>query len=266
MEILHDPCQLGVPSGVSKVISKAMVRLVQTMDLSCTDTNTISNGPKWDSTWPTSPRSSIGCVQNDSELTVRSGKPCTYLESRLALSPNESKRVCIWASSPRCTTSSVFKMISEPTVRLAQTVHLSYIETNTVSKRNETNFHLSLVTQAHHPVHPKQFPSLWYVWRKPGTYHAPKLTVSSKGPKGDSTWPTSPRSSIGCVQNDFMRLWYVRRKQCTYHESRLALYPNRPKWAFIWASSPRSTIQCVQNDFWGYGTSGANRVSILHRD
>jgi hypothetical protein len=49
----------------------------------------------------------------------------------------------------------------------------------------------------------KWFLSLRYVWCKPGTYHAPKLTLSRKEPKGDSTWPTSPRSSIGCVQNDF---------------------------------------------------------------
>jgi hypothetical protein len=47
MEILHDPRHLGVPSGASKMISKAMVHLVQTVDLSCTETNTIS---KWTET------------------------------------------------------------------------------------------------------------------------------------------------------------------------------------------------------------------------
>jgi hypothetical protein len=41
-EILHDPRHLGVPSGASKMIYMAMVRLVQTVDLSCTETNTIS--------------------------------------------------------------------------------------------------------------------------------------------------------------------------------------------------------------------------------
>jgi hypothetical protein len=95
------------------------------------------------------------------------------------------------------------EMISEAMVYLVQTVHLSCTETNTISKRTETSFHLSLVPLEYHPVHPKQFLSLWYVWRKPFTYHALKLTVSPNGPKGDSTWPTSPRSSIGCVQNDF---------------------------------------------------------------
>jgi hypothetical protein len=42
MEILHDPRHLGVPSGASKMISVAMLRLVQNMDLSYTETNTIS--------------------------------------------------------------------------------------------------------------------------------------------------------------------------------------------------------------------------------
>jgi hypothetical protein len=70
-------------------------------------------------------------------------------------------------------------------VQLAQTVHLPCTETNTISKQTERSFHLSLVTQEYHPMHPKQFLSLWYVWRKPCTHHATKLTISPKGPKGD---------------------------------------------------------------------------------
>jgi hypothetical protein len=46
-EIVHDPHHLGVPSGASKIISEAIVRLVQTVELSCTDTSTIS---KWTKT------------------------------------------------------------------------------------------------------------------------------------------------------------------------------------------------------------------------
>jgi hypothetical protein len=42
--------------------------------------------------------------------------------------------------------SGAFKMISEPTVRLAKTVHLSYTETNIVSKRTEMRFHMTHVT------------------------------------------------------------------------------------------------------------------------
>jgi hypothetical protein len=42
--------------------------------------------------------------------------------------------------------SGVFKMIFEAMVCLAQTVHLSYTDTNTVSKRTEMRFHMTHVT------------------------------------------------------------------------------------------------------------------------
>jgi hypothetical protein len=42
--------------------------------------------------------------------------------------------------------SGAFKSIYEPTVRLAQTVHLSYTDTNTVSKRTEMRFHMTHIT------------------------------------------------------------------------------------------------------------------------
>jgi hypothetical protein len=45
-KILNDPHR-GVPLGVSKMISEPMVRLVQTMHLSFTNTNNIS---KWTET------------------------------------------------------------------------------------------------------------------------------------------------------------------------------------------------------------------------
>jgi hypothetical protein len=64
------------------------------------------------------------------------------------------------------------------------------------------SFHLSLVTKEYHWVRSKRFLSLWYVWRKPCIYLAMTLTPSTNIPKQDLTWPTSPRSSIGCIQND----------------------------------------------------------------
>jgi hypothetical protein len=76
--------------------------------------------------------------------------------------------------------SGVSKSVSEAMVHLVETVDLSCSDTNTVSKQTETSFHLSLVTQEYHPVHQKQFLSLWYVWHKPCTYTAPKLTLSPK--------------------------------------------------------------------------------------
>jgi hypothetical protein len=42
--------------------------------------------------------------------------------------------------------SGASKMIYEPIVRLAQTVHLSYAGTNTISKQIETSFHLMHIT------------------------------------------------------------------------------------------------------------------------
>jgi hypothetical protein len=106
-------------------------------------------GPKWASTWASSPWSTIGCVQNDfwpygtfgvnhasillrhkhrlwidrneipHEPSPRSSigfvpndfqaygtfgaKPCTYLASRLALSPNRTKWAFTWALSSRST-------------------------------------------------------------------------------------------------------------------------------------------------------------------
>ena len=58
-------CNLGVPSGASKTISEPMVRFGKIVQLSYINTNTVSKRTEGDSTWPTSPRSSIGCVQND---------------------------------------------------------------------------------------------------------------------------------------------------------------------------------------------------------
>jgi hypothetical protein len=67
--------------------------------------------------------------------------------------------------------------MSEPMLRSTQTVHLSCVKISIISKQIKISFHLSLV-------------------------NAPKLTLSPKRKKWNSKWPTSPRSSIGCVQND----------------------------------------------------------------
>jgi hypothetical protein len=130
-------------------------------------------------------------------------KPCTYLESRLVLSPNGSKWDSTWASSPRSTieciqndywaygmfganrapqtdrnelplephhldvSAGASKTITEPMVCLAQTMHLAWVKISTISKRTKTRFHLCLVTSEYHRVRPKWLLSLWYVWHKP---------------------------------------------------------------------------------------------------
>jgi hypothetical protein len=139
----------------------------------------------------------LGAFKMISEVTVRSVQ--TVHQSWIKISSISKRTETSFHLTLVTLEYHASKMISEARVHLAQTVHLSCNKTNTISKRTEMSFHLSLITQEYHPVHPKQFLSLWYVWRKPCTYHAPKLTLSPIGPKGDSRWPTSPRSSIGCV-------------------------------------------------------------------
>ena len=59
----HDPRHLGVPSGASKSISKPMVCSAPTVHLSCTNTGSQQTETRFHRS--TSPRSTIGCVQND---------------------------------------------------------------------------------------------------------------------------------------------------------------------------------------------------------
>jgi hypothetical protein len=163
-------------------------------------------------------------------------KPCIYLASRLVLSPNRPKWASTWASSPRSTIEHVqndFRAYGtfdanratishqdwhclqrdqnehplEPrhlgVPSGAQTVHLSCTNTNTISKWIETRFQMTNVTEKIHRVRPKWFLSLWYVRRKLCTYLASRLALCLNRPKWASTWATSPRSTIGCIQNDF---------------------------------------------------------------
>jgi hypothetical protein len=66
-----NPCHIGVPLVAPKMIFKLMVRSAQTVHLSCIEINTISKQTetichlKWASTWHASPRSTVGCAQND---------------------------------------------------------------------------------------------------------------------------------------------------------------------------------------------------------
>jgi hypothetical protein len=129
-------------------------------------------------------------------------KPCTYLALRLALYQlNWIKHsfelhhlgVLLGAS----------KTISESMVCLAQIVSLSCTDNNTISKWSKTRFHMTYVTLEFHRVRPKRFLRLWYVQHKPCTYLASRLALSLNGLNRVSTWASSPRSTIDCVQNDF---------------------------------------------------------------
>jgi hypothetical protein len=111
--------------------------------------------------------------------------------------------------------SGASEMISEPLACSTQTMHLSCIKIRTISKWTEMSYHFDLGTEEYHRVRPKWFLSHWYVWGKLCTYLAPKLTLSPNE-SWDSTWPASPRSSIGCVQKDV-------RAYGTYYANRASI-------------------------------------------
>ena len=126
--------------------------------------------------------------------------PCTYVTSTLtpfANGPNEIPQDPRHLGDP----SGASKMISEPMVCLAQTVQLSYINTNTISKPNEWD--------STRPSSPRRCigcvqNDIWPMVRLAQTVHQSYVNTNtiSKRTEWDSTWPTSPRSCIVCIQND----------------------------------------------------------------
>jgi hypothetical protein len=134
--------------------------------------------------------------------------------------------------------SGASKTISEPMVHLQQTVHLSYVKISTIYKGTEMSIQLSLVTRECHRVCAK-----WFL-----SHRVEPCTFGIN-------W-----APIGCVQNDF----WAKAMFSANHAP--ILYPNGPKWDSTWPTSCRSSIWCVQNDFWAHGTFGANRAPIFHQD
>jgi hypothetical protein len=115
-------------------------------------------------------------------------KPCTNLASRVALSSDWTKLPL----EPRHlgVPSSATKMISMPMVCSVQTVHLSCIDTNSISNQSKMGFHTTHVTYEFDRMHPKLFMSLWYVQCKPYTCLVPRLALSPNGP---NRAPPDPR-------------------------------------------------------------------------
>jgi hypothetical protein len=100
---------LGVPSGASKLIYEHMVHLMQIEHLSCTDANTISKliETRFHMTHFTEVFHRVRLKWFPSLWYVRC-KLCTYLVSRLALSPNRPNQASTWASWPRSTIGCVW--------------------------------------------------------------------------------------------------------------------------------------------------------------
>jgi hypothetical protein len=66
-------------------------------------------------------------------------------------------------------------MIYEPMVRLAQTVHLSCTDSDTVSKQTKAGFHMAHVTLEHHRVGPISEPMV----RSAQTMHLSCVKIST---------------------------------------------------------------------------------------
>jgi hypothetical protein len=166
-ELLLEPRHLRVPSSASKMISMPMVCSVQTVHLSCTNTNNVSKQTKT--------RFHMIHVTYEfhrvrpklfMSLWYVQYKPCTYLASRLALSPNGTNRA---PPDPRHLriTSGASKMIYEPWyVWRKQSTYLTPTQTLSQNrlKRDSTQPH---VTWEFHRVPPILFSSLRYIRRKP---------------------------------------------------------------------------------------------------
>jgi hypothetical protein len=197
------------------------------------------NGPKQDSIGPTSLRSSIDCDQNNfwayGTLATNRAPILCQDEHNLQTDRNELPVEPCHLGGP----SGASKMISKPMVRLAQTMHLSCNDTKIVSKRTEMRFQITHVTKEFHQVNQKWFLSLWYIRCKPSTYLVSRLALSLNWPKRASSWASSPRRTIGCVQNDFWAYGMFGMNRAPI------LHPNGPKWDSTWPMSRRSSIRCI---------------------
>jgi hypothetical protein len=126
---------------VSKMISKPIVRLVHTVHLYCTNTNTVSKHTEMRFHITHSPRSSIGWIPHDFRADgtfYRNRAP--FLQCDYRYLQTNSNKLPLEARHLRVS-SGASKTISDPMVRLAQTMHLYCTDTNTVSKWTKIRFH-----------------------------------------------------------------------------------------------------------------------------
>jgi hypothetical protein len=157
------------------------------------------NRPKRASTGATSHRSTFGCIQNDFYAYGTFGAnhaPILHWHCHcLQIDWNEIPHDQCHIGDP----SGASKMISDPMLHSAQIVHLSCVNISTISKQTKTSIHLSFISYEYHRVCLTWFSSLWYVQRKPCSYLASRLAQSLNRLKQVTTWPLSPRSTIGCI-------------------------------------------------------------------
>jgi hypothetical protein len=139
------PHHLGVPSGASKMISEPMVCLVQTLQLSSTETYTVSKWTEQDSTIPTSPKSSIRCAQNNLwAYGLFGANPAPILHRHWHYLQTDQNEIPQDPHHLRVL-SGASKRISEPMTRSVQTVHWPCVKISTIFKQPKSSFHLSLI-------------------------------------------------------------------------------------------------------------------------
>jgi hypothetical protein len=143
-EIPHDPSHQGVTSGASKTfLSKWYIRRKACTYLA-SRLERYPNRLNRASTWASSPMSTIGGIQNNFWAY-------DSLMQTLRLSCNDTNTVSKWTKTrlhmtPSRSSSGASKMICEPLLRSAQIKKLCCVKISTISKRNETSIHLSLVS------------------------------------------------------------------------------------------------------------------------
>jgi hypothetical protein len=161
------------------------------------------NGVKQASTWHTLRRSTIRCAQNNFHARgTFSANRASFLRRDLKNLQTDRNELLL----DPChlgVQSSASKIISEPMVRSAQTMHLSCIEINTISKWTRASFHFNPRHLGVASAAPKIFLNLWFVRCRPCIYFASRLTLSPNRLKRSSTWSTPPSSTIWCAQSNF---------------------------------------------------------------
>ena len=148
-ELSLEPLDLGVPSGASKMVSYPLVHQVQTVHLSCTETNTVS---KQDFVWHTSSRSSIMCLEIDFQAfgMFHANRAPILHQDQHYLQTDRTKHQLEILHLGVPTRAS--KMVAQTMVHQVQSVHLSCIKTNNVSKWTEARFHMTHVIKEFHWV------------------------------------------------------------------------------------------------------------------
>jgi hypothetical protein len=203
-----------------------MVCLVQTVHLSCTDINTVSKWTKikFHTTHATHEFHWVR-PQLFMSLWYLQCKPCTYLVSRLALSPNGPNRA---PPDPRHlgVPSSASKMMYEPIVHLTQIEHLSWTDANTVSNTDQNEIpqdphQLGVPSGASYTISET-------IVRLMQTVHQSCIKSSTIPNQTEPSFHLShvTKESHRVRPKRFLCLWYVRCKPCTYLALTLTLFQN----------------------------------------